>query len=92
MDAQFTKLEAKLDKLAEGQALGLTNLARVDEKLTAAIKRIDRLEFRLDEYEGELDSIKGTVGNNSQSTQSLERFVWLIISSIVGVLAYNFRV
>ena len=75
---RLNRIESKLDKLAEA----MTMIARVDEKPTAGAARIDRLEYRLDEYEDDLDKVKGIVGYNSQSVKVAERFVWILISSI----------
>ena len=86
-DVRLNRIETKLDKLAEA----MTMIARVDEKLTAGAARIDRLEFRLDEYEGDLDNVKGIVGYNSQSVKIAERFVWILISSVVGLIVYGYR-
>ena len=86
-DVRLNRIETKLDKLAEA----MTMIARVDEKLTAGAARIDRLEFRLDEYEGDLDNVKGIVGYNSQSVKIAERFVWILVSSVVGLIVYGYR-
>ena len=91
MDEQAVRLnriETKLDKLAEA----MTMIARVDEKLVAGNARVDRLEYRLDEYETDLDKVKAIVGYNSQSVKIAERFVWILVSSIIGLIAYGFRV
>ena len=85
---RLNRIEIKLDKLAEA----MTMIARVDEKLVAGSARVDRLEYRLDEYEGDLDNVKSIVGYNSQSVKIAERFVWILISSIIGLIAYGFRV
>ncbi len=85
---RLNRIETKLDKLTEAMAM----IARVDEKLVAGSARIDRLEYRLDEYEGDLDSVKGIVGYNSQSAKVAERFVWIMVSAIVGVVAYGFKI
>ena len=84
---RLNRIETKLDKLAEAMTL----IARVDEKLTAGAARIDRLEYRLDEQETDLDKVKGIVGYNSQSVKIAERFVWILISSIVGLVMYGYR-
>jgi DNA repair exonuclease SbcCD ATPase subunit len=90
MDEQAVRLnriETKLDKLAEA----MTMIARVDEKLTAGAARIDRLEYRLDEQETDLDKVKGIVGYNSQSVKIAERFVWILISAVIGLVMYGYR-
>ena len=84
---RLNRIETKLDKLAEAMTL----IARVDEKLTAGAARIDRLEFRLDEQEGDLDKVKAIVGYNSQSVKIAERFVWILISAVVGLVMYGYR-
>lgn len=84
---RLNRIENKLDKLAEAMTL----IARVDEKLTAGAARIDRLENKLDEFEDDLDSVKSIVGYNSQSVKIAERFVWILISSVVGLVVYGYR-
>ena len=84
---RLNRIETKLDKLTEAMAM----IARVDEKLVAGSARIDRLEYRLDEQESDLDKVKGIVGYNTQSAKVAERFVWLMISGLVGIVAYWFK-
>ncbi len=66
-------------------------IARVDEKIMASQARTDRLEYRLDEQESDIDSLKSIVGYNTQSVKVAERFVWILVSSIIGLLAYYIR-
>jgi len=84
---RLNRIEAKLDKLTEAMAM----IARVDEKLVAGSARIDRLEYRLDEQESDLDGVKSIVGYNSQSVKIAERFVWILVSAIVGIIMYGYR-
>ena len=85
---RLNRIESKLDKLTEAMTL----IARVDEKLMAGNARIDRLEFRLDEQEQDLDNVKEMVGYNNQTVKAVERFFWVAVTAIVGVVAYGFRV
>jgi len=85
---RLNRIETKLDKLTEAMTL----IARVDEKLTAGSARIDRLEYRLDEQEEDIDNLKGIVGYNSQSVKVAERFIWILVSAIIGVVAYGYKV
>ena len=50
---RLNRIETKLDKLTEAMSM----IARVDEKLVAGSARIDRLEYRLDEQESDIDGI-----------------------------------
>jgi uncharacterized coiled-coil protein SlyX len=84
---RLNRIETKLDKLTEA----MTMIARVDEKLTAGAARIDRLEYRLDEQEGDIDSIKSVVGHNQQSAKVAERFAWILITALVGFLSFELR-
>ena len=84
---RLNRIETKLDKLTEA----LTMIARVDEKLTAGSLRVDRLEFRLDEQENDLDKIKEIVGYNAQTGKVAERVVWILVSAVVGLVMYGFR-
>lgn len=84
---RLNRIETKLDKLTEA----MTMIARVDEKLTAGSARIDRLEFRLDEQEGDIDGLKAVVGHNQQSAKVAERFVWILVTALVGFLSFELR-
>ena len=86
-EARLQRIENKLDKLSEA----FTILARVEEKLMASNGRIDRLEFRADEAERDVDNIKGIVGYNQQTVRQVERFAWILVSSLVGTLMYFFK-
>jgi len=84
---RLNRIETKLDKLAEAMSM----IARVDEKLVAGSARIDRLEYRLDEQENDIDTLKSDVGQNTQSVKTAERFVWILVSTLVGVIMYGYR-
>lgn len=84
---RLNRIETKLDKLTEAMSM----IARVDEKLVAGSARIDRLEYRLDEQESDIDTLKSVVGYNSQSVKVAERFVWILVSTIVGIIMYGYR-
>ena len=86
-EARLQRIENKLDKLSEA----FTILARVEEKIMASNARIERLEFRADEAERSLDKIKGIVGYNQQTVKVVERFAWLLVSSLVGTVMYFLR-
>ena len=83
-DQRLNRIEEKLDKLTEA----VTAIARVEEKIYASTKRIDRLEYRLDVNEGELDNLKGIVTQNSMTVKASERIFWIIFSAFVSLGVY----
>ena len=83
-DQRLDRIEIKLDKLTEA----VTTIARVEEKIHASTKRIDRLEYRLDVNEGELDNLKSIVAQNSFTVKASERIFWIIFSAIVSLGVY----
>ena len=86
-EARLQRIENKLDKLSEA----FTILARVEEKIMSSNARIDRLEFRADESERDMDKMKGVIGYNQQTVKLIERFAWLVVSTLVGTVAYFLR-
>ena len=86
-EARLQRIENKLDKLSEA----FTILARVEEKIMSSNTRIDRLEYRADEAERDVDKIKGIVGYNQQTVRQVERFAWILVSSLVGTLMFFFK-
>jgi len=83
-EQRLDRIEVKLDKLTEA----VTNIARVEEKIYASTKRIDRLEYRLDVNEGELDGLKNIVAQNSFTVKASERIFWIIFSTVVSLGVY----
>jgi uncharacterized coiled-coil protein SlyX len=83
-EQRLDRIEVKLDKLTEA----VTNIARVEEKIYASTKRIDRLEYRLDVNEGELDGLKNIVAQNSFTVKASERIFWIIFSAVVSLGVY----
>jgi len=83
-EQRLDRIEIKLDKLTEA----VTNIARVEEKIYASTKRIDRLEYRLDVNEGELDGLKNIVAQNSFTVKASERIFWIIFSAVVSLGVY----
>ena len=86
-DARLQRIENKLDKLSEA----FTILARVEEKIMSSNGRIDRLEFRADESERDMDKMKAVIGYNQNTVRIVERFAWILVSSLVGTVMYFLR-
>lgn len=83
-DQRLDRIEVKLDKLTEA----VTAIARVEEKIHASSQKIDRLEYRLDVNEGDLDNLKSIVAQNAFTVKASERFFWIIFSAFVSLGVY----
>ena len=83
-DQRLDRIEIKLDKLTEA----VTAIARVEEKIYASSQKIDRLEYRLDVNEGELDNLKSIVAQNAFTVKASERFFWIVFSAFVSLGVY----
>ena len=86
-DQRLDRIENKLDKLTEA----VTNIVRVEEKLYASGKRIDRLEYRLDVGEADLDNLREIVTQNAVTVKASERIFCIIFSAIVSLGVYFLR-
>ena len=86
-DQRLDRIENKLDKLTEA----VTNIVRVEEKLYASGKRIDRLEYRLDVGEADLDNLREIVTQNAVTVKASERIFWIIFSAIISLGVYFLR-
>ena len=78
------RIEEKLDKLADAVA----SIARVEEKIYASTKRIDRHEFRMDTLETDIVFLKSNVAGSNKSLTAIERFVWICISTVATATVY----
>lgn len=86
-ESRLARIEGKLDKLTEA----VTSIARVEEKIYASTKRVDRLEQRMDGLEEELDVTKGAVVANGGIVKFAERMFWIAVSALVSVFVYFVR-
>jgi uncharacterized protein (DUF2344 family) len=84
---RLDRLEVKLDKLTEA----VSAIARVEEKVYSSNKRVDRLEYRMDLIEADVDKAKEVINKNAQTVKATERFFWVAISAIVSIAVYMVR-
>lgn len=86
-NARFDRLETKIDKLTEA----VTAVVRVEEKLLANDKRVDRLEYRADMLETELDDVSKIARNNSGVAKFADKMFWLVLGGIVSFSVWVVR-
>lgn len=84
---RLDRIEAKLDKLTEVVA----QIARLDEKIVSAYKRLDRHEYRIDDQEKKTEDLTESVVNNSTQIKNSERFFWIAVSAIASFVVYTLK-
>ena len=83
LDKSHDNLNAKMDKISEA----ISSMARIEERQVAATGRIDRLEFRADEQEKDLDTLKLEHITNKNSIRAGERITWAFVTAFVSGIA-----
>lgn len=63
----------------------LETLARVEERQFAQTKRMDRFEFRLDEYEREAEDARIAGVGHTHSIRMYERVMWALFAACLSV-------
>ena len=86
-EKRFDRLETKIDNLTEA----VTAVVRVEEQLLASNKRVDRLEYRTDMLEGELDEVADLAKSNSGVAKFADKFFWLVVGGIVSFSVWVVR-
>ena len=86
-EKRFDRLETKIDNLTEA----VTAVVRVEEQLLASNKRVDRLEYRADILEGELDEVADLAKANSGVARFADKFFWLVIGGLVSFSVWVVR-
>jgi len=86
-ERRLDRIEAKLDKLSEV----MSAIVRVEEKLLAGTSRISRLEKTVDQHDDDIDQIKSISMYNHSYVKNIERFAWLLITTLAGMVAYYVR-
>ena len=80
-ETRLDRIEKKLDNVA---IMG----ARIEERLESSTNRIDRLEFRADEQEDDLEALKESVRLQGNFIKNTERFGWILLTAIISFILY----
>ena len=85
MDERLTRVEDKIDKLSEA----VVAMARMEERIVSAFKRMDVLVDYQNKMDSRLDEIEKQALIRGQKIAFAERFFWMICTGAVG-LAFVF--
>ena len=86
-DQRLEKIEQKIDRLADA----VVSIARIEESVATVLKQNDRFFIRMDKMEERVDAVENKSSLNTRSFSFLERFLWVCVSSGVGLLVYFLR-
>lgn len=88
MEDRLSRIEAKLDKLAEA----ILMIARVEEKVLASNSRIEKIEERIEKQDEVLAELVSKVAINSKQVSFFERALWFSLATIVSFVTYYIKV
>ena len=80
VESRLQRIESKLDKLGDT----ITELARIDERLVSAHKRVDRHEVRLDGIEDRVNEMETLQAKFTGKGMLVERAGWIVFASVVA--------
>ena len=86
-EQRLEKIEEKLDRLADA----VVSIARIEERVATVLKQNDRFFIRMDKMEERVDAVENNSNLNTRSFSFVERFLWICVSSGVGLLVYFLR-
>jgi len=86
-DQRLEKIEQKIDRLADA----VVSIARIEERVATVLKQNDRFFIRMDKMEERVDAVENNSNLNTRSFSFVERFLWICVSSGVGLLVYFLR-
>ena len=86
-DQRLEKIEQKIDRLADA----VVSIARIEERVATVLKQNDRFFIRMDKMEERVDAVEHNININTRSFSFVERFLWVCVSSGVGLLVYFLR-
>ena len=86
-DQRLEKIEQKIDRLADA----VVSIARIEERVATVLKQNDRFFIRMDKMEERVDAVENNSNINTRSFNFVERFLWICVSSGVGLLVFFLR-
>ena len=86
-DQRLEKIEQKIDRLADA----VVSIARIEERVATVLKQNDRFFIRMDKMEERVYAVENNSNINTRTFSFVERFLWVCVSSGVGLLVYFLR-
>lgn len=84
---RLDRIETILERLTEK----LDELVKLEARHDNTVYRVQRCEDRVDKMEEKMEGIQDQVRTNSMITGATERLGWIVVTAVVGVVAWFFK-
>ena len=84
---RLDRIDIKLDKLSEA----ISQLARIEERISHQNDNMNQVDSKLSDLEARIRTLELQGSSRGVVIGSIERFGWIVISSLIGIVAYFFR-
>lgn len=79
-DDRLSRIEVKLDKLAEA----VVSLARMEERMISLFNRMDKYEEEKKALEQRVGDVEDAVNSNNHKLGFAERVFWVAVTAAIG--------
>lgn len=87
LSSRLDRIDTKLDKLTDA----ISQLARIEERISHQNQNMIQLDAQFKDMEDRIRQLEYQGGTRGVLLRHIERFGWLLISAVIGLLAYFFR-
>lgn len=84
---RLDRIDIKLDKLSEA----ISQLARIEERISHQHDNMNQVDSKLGDLEARIRTLELQGSSRGVVIGSIERFGWIAVSALIGVVAYFFR-
>ena len=84
---RLDQIDGKLDKLSDA----ISRLAAVEERLIHQTTTLNGLDRKLEDSEKRIRHLESQASARGVVLASVERFGWLILTTIIGIVAYTLK-
>lgn len=84
-DTRLTRIEEKLDKLADA----MVSIARAEEKIEAMSDEHQKQYERINKLSQKIDDIEKIVLDNQRTVQFMHKLFWVVVVAAAGAIVTN---
>ena len=84
---RLDRIDVKLDKLSEA----ISQPARIEERVSHQNDNTNQEDSKLSDLEARIRTLELQGSSRGVVIGSIERFGWIVITSLIGIVAYFFR-